>query len=394
LEEKIGVGHSEYYSSDAVFEDDKSIFWNEIEKSHARFCQIGFSESESTSLVASGYSSLSENLVVDRFYGGALSRYDMRTRFTLDSFKNIFRANSCRLPVYRATNIIEFYRRIDYLKTQNLKPLVFRGQTNHYRLERAISNPAFYHQNLGETSLLPSVWRRVLKSKAAIHHAFRDLSMLEWSMIMYDPFDVEEVHAREQALELFPGSFYVDELPDEPKYELIRNFHEHRNAFLGAYESGHGPLLLTILQHYGLYSPVLDLTKDPEVALFFSTHKFSKIDRKSRYEFVGSNDRQAIVYVLRQDATETVQYERDKLLEVFDPQRPKRQQCVIMPTNQYAMNLPGDFLVEAIHLDFDITEPGRYRAGDLFPSASEDRMLAALKNRLKGAERNELTEFA
>jgi len=148
-----------------------------------------------------------------------------------------------------------------------------------------------------------------------------------------------------------------------------------------------------LLQHYGLYSPVLDLTNDPSVALFFATHKYSGRGAQSRYDFNGTNGRRSIVYAIWQDATESLLYERRPMLESLDPQRPKRQACVVMPSNAYAMNLAGDFIVAAIQLEFDLTEPGPLRAEYLFPGEMEDPMLAAFKRGLKGVPREAITEF-
>jgi hypothetical protein len=70
-------------------------------------------------------------------------------------------------------------------------------------------------------------------------------------------------------------------------------------------------------------APLLDLSSDLNTALFFATHKFSK-DRdtgRSTYSFIGINDHQAVVYVLRENSTETLVHdinERSRLLSRKD----------------------------------------------------------------------------
>ena len=240
---------------------------------------------------------------------------------------------------------------------------------------------------------MPSLWRRVTKQRLNVWHQFRDLSMLEWSTIMFDKFDLQEIHRLEREAGLTHPIEYPDEVPDDPSLDLVCAFHMQRDAFLNDFGFDGSHAFSTLLQHYGLYSPVLDLTTDPEIALFFATQKFGRDGGRCRYKFVGSNDRQAIIYVVYQDKNEALQYQRTKMLEAFDPQRPKRQSCVIIGSNGYAMNLAADYLLAAIRLDFDMAAPGRLTATDLFPPDSEDPLLATLKRRIRDAARSNLTDF-
>lgn len=385
--------YEDYFDPNVVFDQDDDLRLGNAAHSHAKFCESGFSDAESKALVESGYCVMRDDLVVDRFYGGAIARYDMKTRLPLKDFRRWFGSIPNTLPLLRTESLADLERLVDSLRAQSRTPLIFRGQTAHYGLAREVANPSFVQKDLGEVSLLPSVWRRVLSGRPGALHQFRDLSMMEWSFIIYDLFDIQEVWEHEKRLDLFPGSFTTDELPDSPEFKLVRDFHAHRDAFLNDFGMGSSAVLLTLLQHYGLYSPVLDLTRDLEVALFFATQKFSKPGERARYDFVGTNDRRAIIYVLRQDKNETLEYERGKMLETLDPQRPKRQSCVVMPTNPYAMNLPGDFLVAAIQLDFDLAEQGRYTAEHLFPGEKDDRLLGAFKRNIHDGQRAALTEF-
>jgi hypothetical protein len=389
----VHLDYQSYFDPDLVIEDDPPR-GGDRRNSHAKFCEIGFSDSEASDLVASGYAVLLNRIVIDRYYGGPLLRSDLRTRFPLDRFKAEFGSQPNRLPVHAVTSLVELFSLIAKLQGEYRHKLLFRGQTGHYAIRRPVSNPTFVHPTLGETSLLPSVWRRVLKQRSDVWHQFRDLSMFEWSAIIYHLFDMRAVHEQERAAGFLYGIEDPDEVPDDPALQAIRDFHTHRRAFLDEYGMGSNAAFLTLLQHYGLYSPVLDLTTDPEVALFFATQKFARHGATCSYAFNGTCGRQAIIYVLYQDRRETLQYEHSKMLEKLDPQRPKRKGCVVMPTNEYAMNLAGDFLVAAIRLDFDMSAPARLTVGDLFPSDEEDVMLAALKSRTRDPVRAELTDFA
>lgn len=57
--------------------------------------------------------------------------------------------------------------------------------------------------------------------------------------------------------------------------------------------------LMSLAQHYGLPSVGLDTTDSIEIALFFATHKFSKIDTHYKYEYnLPSLDFPPVIYIL------------------------------------------------------------------------------------------------
>lgn len=390
----LNLNYHSYFEPDLAFYDDRLSEKGQQIDSYQKFSEAGFSDNEARDLVASGYEVLTDELVIDRYYGGQIMRYDLRTRFSLKRFKQEFGIQPNRLPLHAVTSIAELFALLEKLQRAHNRPLLFRGQTGHYSLKRTVPNPTFVNSMIGETSLLPSVWRRVLKHRANVRHQFRDLSMFEWSKIIYHLFDLQTVYEQEEMAGFMFGIDDPDDIPNEPALLPLRDFHDHRQAFLREYCLGGGTSFMTLLQHYGLFSPVLDLTTDPEVALFFATQKFTRQGPSCRYRFNGTNHRQAIIYALFQDPNETHLYQRTEMLNKLDPERPKRQSCVVMPTNEYAMNLAGDFLVAAIKLDFEMTAPGRFTVGDLFPSDDVDLMLAALKHLPSGPMRENLTDFA
>jgi len=152
-------------------------------------------------------------------------------------------------------------------------------------------------------------------------------------------------------------------------------------------------LLSTLIQHYGLDSPVLDLTDSLDVALFFATHQFGKTGSRHHYEWVGTNNRKAVIYVLRQDSREMQPYQsHERVVRQLNPLRPKRQRCIVSRSGPYALNLPAYFVKGVILMDFDGAMPNGIPAPEyLFPSDAEDFCLRALKsNPFAG---NHLTDF-
>ncbi len=152
--------------------------------------------------------------------------------------------------------------------------------------------------------------------------------------------------------------------------------------------------LHTLLQHYGLLSPVLDLTSDLDVALFFATHRYTPGSGSElcSYANVGTNGRSSVIYVLRENQTEMEVHGRERILEDLDPLRPKRQSCVVCRSGPDAMNLAADYLYGIIALDFDDAPPSKYGVPELFPDIDSDRFLRALTKTVRLPEH--VTVFA
>jgi hypothetical protein len=134
------------------------------------------------------------------------------------------------------------------------------AQTGSYGLNRKITNSALVVDGLGEVSLLPSVWRRVLGARRNIFHTFRNLSLFEWSAIIYDQFDLQAIAARNAA----ESNYTISDMEDSNDAEIAR-FGRIRGDLTMGYGLNLENVMATLLQHYGLYSPVLDLSTDIEI---------------------------------------------------------------------------------------------------------------------------------
>ena len=138
---------------------------------------------------------------------------------------------------------------------------------------------------------------------------------------------------------------------------------------------------------------MLDLTESIEVALFFATHKYGKTGLQSNYKFIGSNNRQSVIYLIRFEKNEMERHdERNEFLKYLEPLRPIKQKCVVCRTNQYSINLPAFYLEKVIILDFDINENlSGLSYNDIFPDRNSDKFLHAFYN--KTIKREALTIF-
>jgi hypothetical protein len=371
------MGYWDYYRTDFDWNDAGEIYKPDPLTSK-RFEALGYSEAEALRLVESGYVMFNGlNIVFDRYYGGLLTSTDGRVRIAAEAFRPGSAALTSRVQVHSAHSVADVRRLVDATRGRQTRRLLFRGQTRHFALDRPVSNPAMSVDGLGEVSLVPSVWRRLLLARRSSFLPFRNLTQLEWSKILYANFDLEDIERRHKAL-LKAGEWIhtVSEMEDcsDP---VVSAFGKVRGDLLLEFDQ-HAPALATLLQHYGLLSPVLDLSNDLDVALFFATHAFEGSGLDSNYRFVGTNERQAVLYILKEDEREMMAHERRRLFEALDPQRPVRQRCAIASAAPWAINLPADFLVQVIRLDFDLTSPLEYEVGDLFPSRDEDQFLRAL----------------
>lgn len=374
----------EYYDDNFDWNSENMIAKPDFEYTIQLLQKNGVSKDNAIELYKSGYVCIPEyEVLIDRFYGGPLLSYDLKTRFSLKHANDLLTLKPCSpVTLKKVKSIEELISVVDSMKGS--RQLVFRGQIKNYFIDRKINNPHLTIKDYGEISLLPSIWRRMYNKNQQSFTEFNSLSLFEWSHIFYSAFDLEEIEKRHKAL-TEAGEFIstMSEMEDCSD-EMLREFGKFRMDLSMGKDYNLLPTLTTLLQHYGLLSPVLDLTESLEVALFFATHKYQQTEALSNYKFIGSNDKQAVVYVLDYVNVEMQRHnERDDFLKYLEPQRPVKQKCVICQTNQYSINLPALYLKSAIILDFNISNNiSGLTAEDIFPYKDEDKFLKALYEKI------------
>lgn len=305
-------------------------------------------------LVASGYIVVS-GLVIDRYYGGLLSSSDLRSRIPIAKFGDEPLYEQHHARVHHAKSLEDAMTCIANWQATTGRRLLFRGQTANYPLQRRRANPAYQVPGFGEISLLPFLWRKLYFANPAAREDFVNLPVFEWSKVLYSAYDLKEIEARHAAaLERGEWMYSAQDMEDSDD-PLLHEFGKLRLDLSMGFKYDLDVPLQTLLQHYGLLSPVLDLTIDPDVALFFASHKFEtdQITKQPKIAFVATNDRKAVVYVLREDVNEMSKHQHHRALERFRPERPTRQSCVVALCGTDALNLPAEFLYGIICLDFD-----------------------------------------
>ena len=340
----------------------------EIEASGESLAAAGFSDDAIHDLVASGYVVVS-GLVIDRYYGGLLSSSDLRSRIPIAKFcdEPIYKQHSA--SVHHAKSLEDVMACIANWQATSGRRLLFRGQTANYPLQRRRANPSYQVPGFGEVSLLPSIWRKLYLANPAAREDFVNLSLFEWSKVLYSAYDLKEIKARRAAaLERGEWMYSAQDMEDSDD-PLLHEFGELRLDLTMGFEHDLNVPLQTLLQHYGLLSPVLDLTTDLDVALFFASHKFEtdQTTEQPKITFVGTNNRKAVVYVPRENPNEMSEHQHHRALERFRPERPNRQSCVVALCGTDALNLPADSLTASSALISTISRLPSMVSGICFP---------------------------
>lgn len=378
-------GYWNYYNEDFKWDDPNKLLFPDYDYTIDVLQKNGVSKDDAEKLFNSGYICFKGiNILFDRFYGGLINSIDFRTRFRIEDAKELLKESPClSATVQKVKSLDELKSVIESCEKYGRK-LVFRGQNENFFITREINNPFLTIKDFGEVSLLPSIWRKMYQKNPHSYTEFTSLTLFEWSKIFYSAFDLDEIEKRHIALnnsgELLLSMSDMEDCSDE----LLREFGKHRLDLSMGMKFNLSEILTTLLQHYGLLSPFLDLTESLDVALFFATHKYEKVDSVSNYRFVGSNEKKSVIYIISHDKNEMRRHdENSEFLKYLNPQRPIRQKCVICTSNEYSLNLPVYFLQKILILDFDINENiSGITPNQLFPDKDTDRFLKALSDNL------------
>jgi hypothetical protein len=381
----------DYYEDN--FDWPNSYLPPNLEKTRQIYSDLGLQAAEAEALISSGYVNIHGDMIIDRYYGGALASSDLATRIRKDDFADWYRMAKVGEPSRRpgflttAKSFDDLKRQVNEIQELLGRKLLFRGQIAHHETTRSIKNPYLLIEGLGETSLIPSLWRNLLQNQPQSFHHFNGFDLLQWSKIIYSQFDIQEADRRVDELRKRGEWIYSAQDMEDSDDPLVSLFGRVRMDLMMGQNHNLADLLNTLLQHYGLVSPYLDLSSDLRVAMFFASHRLVPNTGDTHYQFVGSNGSKSILYLFKHKQDEMAEYAHDRVLHNLQPLRPKNQSCVVCRSSPYALNLAGLYLVGAIRIDFELPEAERLSAHELFPDAHEDNFLAALIGNCKYPER-------
>lgn len=378
-----------YYSDNFDWNKPPKIELIDKDNTFNVFKSAGLNDEKVKMLWDSGYVCMeSSDIIIDRYYGGALNSYDSVTRLMPSQLNELFEKPKSRVWIKSASSLSDVYKIIDEAQKHCTKKLLFRGQRQHYFINRPVNNPNYTIAGLGEVSMLSSFWRRVFSKTKTSFIDFETLTLHEWSRIFYTAYDLEEIRLRQQkAIDNGEWLYSMQDMADSDD-PLLSEFGNHRLDLTMGMNFNLADTLSTLLQHYGLLSTVIDLTTSPDIALFFATHKYSQENGRSNYSFVGTNNGQSVLYLIRNNNNEMVHHAADRVLNKIPPERPKRQHCVISRSSPYAVNLPAFFLEGIINLNFVLNETDLSNSTSyLFPSEQEDHFLKAIRQGLSSPDK-------
>lgn len=374
-------GYWKYYSDKFDWNEAPGLKLVDHKYTLEVFKEAGLNGEDAVRLWDSGYVCIKGfDIIIDRFYGGAISSYDMVSRFAPSQLCKLFEKPRSRTWVRSASSLEDVRRIVDETQSRLSRPIRFRGQQQNYFIDRKINNPNFTIDGLGEISFFSSYWRKVFANTRNSFLDFETLSLFEWSKIFDTAYDLEEIERRQKlAIDSGEWMYSMQDMADTDD-PLLSEYGNHSLDLAMGMKFNLADTLSTLLQHYGLLSTVIDLTSSVDVALFFATHKYTCSNGFSNYDYVGTNNGKSVLYLIRDSEQEMVTHEDDRVLSKIPPERPQRQHCVISRSSPLAVNLPAFFLEGVIYLDFELNESeSPKKMKDLFPNEEDDKFLSALR---------------
>ena len=302
------------------------------------------------------------------------------------------------LPVWHASNLQEVCDIVQRIKQSGAydienHDLWFRGQDQDHRLTRSPAVRDWLHYPAdadSEPSVLPSLARlTATKSPPRIQALERESTTLPWAKA----FMIWGL-SRHSSLGRGSQSRLRRILEDDNLLEMENllstikrdSAYERADGFRLEFFTHHKyHSLRLVLQHYGLPTSCLDITRNVEVALFFALHKFDSdhfvpVAGRSRCflsVFAGSTKHAGSKATSARSSEDLLRRGVTYPLQV--PLRVERQQCgLLYGADVYGRNRYADLMIGKICLDgFDSAYQGKSQS-ELFPRADEDELYDVL----------------
>lgn len=261
--------------------------------------------------------------------------------------------------------------------------LWFRGQTSDILLDGTLGEePLCPWRRTRDSSLVPSLYRGAWHGKDLRSYAEKFVRIQKYVSFAGQHLRIQPFTVRA------PGEAPTEKLPEEwDSYALSFTSHQtdgsgnhlssrdYHHAFDGLQRS-------FFLQHYGLPSNILDITKDVDTALFFAQNK---VDKEKRVVKAPEGDTVLYAFILLPGLDRFL--DSATLSERFGLLRPARQQCGLLCGASF---INRNHYARYIGLKFRLRRRLPYHphltAEYVYPSRKEDSFLDAL---LGFAERNE-----
>jgi FRG domain len=254
--------------------------------------------------------------------------------------------------------------------------LWFRGQPREYTLQD-LTEAAYAGicpwRSVRDFSLVPSLYRSINDKLQDLRAYSEDLLELQAYTLFMDSvtktFRGEDRPVSAPSTNPLPKGwheyrFTMSMIPSDGGEDRIAS--DSTNGFAGLQRS-------FFLQHYGLPSPILDITNDPEVALFFAQHR---VTRQNRFERI-SQPANPVILCLILDKQRDRFLPSEALMMGNRLLRPLNQRCgLLCGASLVTRNYYSRFIAVRIILDGPLECAHKQEA--LFPGPEEDDFLARL----------------
>lgn len=254
--------------------------------------------------------------------------------------------------------------------------LWFRGQTKEYwlpDLRKVAINPKIPicpWRNIQDEALTPSIYRNtdikrysykmleILKYQYAVEGYFHDC-LYELRNPAEDPQEKIPPHLVKLGMSSMLSS------TDGKTIYAVKDYHLEYAAFVQ----------LLFQQHYGLESPLLDVTSDIDVALFFSQNEIEG----THYTSIKRTSMPSVIYGFLINETLDPFIDSRYLMRDISALRPLRQHCgVLTGASNICKDFYSRYIALKIVLDQPITYGSQYNENYLFPREDEDAFLSKL----------------
>jgi hypothetical protein len=256
----------------------------------------------------------------------------------------------------------------------------YRGQTDNF-LINPIDEILHKHcpwRSIVDISLVPSLFRKSEKIQDSLKdYAEKMFQVLSYEMALNDHLSIPIYDNRKDLLgdytKHFEGTIWEDSnspmstTVTDPEGNILE-IHDYNPIYRALQTS-------LFLQHYGIPTNILDITKSLDVALFFAQNTI--IDGKyERQAFKGNS----VIYLFLLDPKTDRFLDSTEILEEFNILRPIRQQCGILAGASYSSQ---NYYSKFISIKFILKQPIAYNdsinAEYLFPQSNEDDILSFLQ---------------